>query len=147
MAVAEWKRSIEHVWCAWVWQYSHAQHRNELSRIRLSLIEQGSPRGKHVFVKWWRVWDKWVLIENLLTVQSLKWSDKIRWKEKNWLSLFGCSPLRLDVVPCGGTITHDPSLPTLVDGIYYCDIIDIITSMSQDQVSSKFHLTLFEEYW
>ena len=92
MAVAEWKRSMEHVWCACVWQHSHAQHRNELSGIRLSLIEQGSPWGKHVFVKWWRLWDKWVLIENLLMVWSLKWLDKIRWKEKNWLSLFECSP-------------------------------------------------------
>ena len=26
-----------------MWQHSHAQHRNELSRIRLSLIEQGLP--------------------------------------------------------------------------------------------------------
>ena len=42
-AVAEWKRSIEHVWCACVWQHSHAQHGNELSRIKLGLIEQGLP--------------------------------------------------------------------------------------------------------
>ena len=28
------------------------------------------------FVKMWRAWDKWVLIENLLMVQSLKWLDK-----------------------------------------------------------------------
>ena len=33
----------KHVRCACVWQHSHAQHRNELSRIRLSLIKQGSP--------------------------------------------------------------------------------------------------------
>ena len=26
-----------------VWQYSHAQHRNELSRIKLGLMKQGSP--------------------------------------------------------------------------------------------------------
>ena len=72
----------EHVWYACVWQHSHAQHGNELSRIRLSLIEQGSPWGKHVFMKMWRVWDKWALVESLLTVQSLQWLDKIRWKEK-----------------------------------------------------------------
>ena len=28
---------------ACVWQHSHAQHGNELSRIKLGLIEQGSP--------------------------------------------------------------------------------------------------------
>ena len=37
------KRSIEHVWCTCVWQHSHAQHGNELSRIKLDLIKQGSP--------------------------------------------------------------------------------------------------------
>ena len=92
----------KHVWCACVWQHSHAQHGNELSRIRLSLIEQGLPWGKHMFVKMWRVWDKWVLIENLLTVRSLKWSDKIRRKEKNWLSPLKCSPLGWDCNTSGG---------------------------------------------
>ena len=33
----------KHVCCTCVWQHSHAQHGNELSRIRLSLIEQGLP--------------------------------------------------------------------------------------------------------
>ena len=47
-------------------------------------------------MKWWRLWDKWALIENLLTVRSLKRSDKIRWKEKNWLSPFECSLLWWD---------------------------------------------------
>lgn len=43
---------------------------------------------------------------------------------------------------------HDPSIPTLtVDGIYHHNIIDIITFMFQDQVSSEFHLTPFEEFW
>jgi hypothetical protein len=43
---------------------------------------------------------------------------------------------------------HGPSVPTLiVDGIYHRDIIDIVTSMFQDQISSEFHLTPFEEYW
>ena len=32
-------------------KHSHAQHGDELLRIRLSLIEQGLPRGKHMFVK------------------------------------------------------------------------------------------------
>ena len=86
----------KHVWCACVWQHSHAQHRNELSRIRLSLIEQGLPWGKHVFMKMWRAWDKWVLVEKLLMVQSLKWLDKIRWKKENWLSPLKCSPLEWD---------------------------------------------------
>ena len=31
----------EHEEGACVWQHSHAQHRNELSRIKLGLIEQG----------------------------------------------------------------------------------------------------------
>ena len=44
----------------------------------------------------WRVWDKWVLVENLLMVQSLKWSDKIRWGVKNWLSLLNEWSLRWD---------------------------------------------------
>ena len=43
MAVAEWKRKHEHEGDACVWQHSHAQHRNELSRIKLDLIKQGSP--------------------------------------------------------------------------------------------------------
>ena len=34
MSVAEWKRSIEHVWCACVWQHSHAQHGNEGSKSK-----------------------------------------------------------------------------------------------------------------
>jgi hypothetical protein len=43
---------------------------------------------------------------------------------------------------------HEPSVPTLiVDGIYHRDIIDIVTSTFQDQISSEFHLTPFEEYW
>ena len=33
----------EHEVNACVWQHSHAQHRNELSRIWLGLIKQGSP--------------------------------------------------------------------------------------------------------
>ena len=33
----------EHEVSACVWQYSHAQHRNELSRIKLGLIKQGLP--------------------------------------------------------------------------------------------------------
>lgn len=42
----------------------------------------------------------------------------------------------------------DSSIPTLtVDGIYHHDIIDIVTSTFQDQVSSEFHLTPFEQYW
>ena len=34
-----------------------------------------------------------------------------------------------------------------VNGIYHRDIIDIVTSTFQDQVSLEFHLTPFEEYW
>ena len=33
----------EHEECTCVWQHSHAQHGNELSRIKLGLIKQGSP--------------------------------------------------------------------------------------------------------
>ena len=33
----------EHVVGACVWQHSHAQHRNELSRIKLDLMKQGLP--------------------------------------------------------------------------------------------------------
>ena len=33
----------KHVWCACVWQHSHALHGLELSRIRFSLIGQGLP--------------------------------------------------------------------------------------------------------
>ena len=58
MAVAQWKKKHKHGECTCVWQHSHAQHGNELSRIKLGLIEQGSPWGKHMFAKWWRVWDK-----------------------------------------------------------------------------------------
>ena len=34
-----------------VWQHSHAQHRNKLSRIKLDLMKQGLPLGKLMFVK------------------------------------------------------------------------------------------------
>ena len=33
----------EHEECACMWQHSHAQHRNELSRIKLGLMKQGLP--------------------------------------------------------------------------------------------------------
>ena len=33
----------EHEECTCVWQHSHAQHTNELSRIKLGLMKQGSP--------------------------------------------------------------------------------------------------------
>ena len=42
----------EHEVNACVWQHSHAQHGNELSRIKLGLMKQGLPQGKHVFVEW-----------------------------------------------------------------------------------------------
>ena len=41
----------EHEESACVWQHSHAQHRNELSRIKLGLMRHGLPWGKHGFVK------------------------------------------------------------------------------------------------
>ena len=37
----EGKHEHEEYTC--VWQHSHAQHRNELSRIKLGLMKQGSP--------------------------------------------------------------------------------------------------------
>ena len=43
MVVAEWKKKHVHEECACMWQHRHAQHGNELSRIRLGSIEQGLP--------------------------------------------------------------------------------------------------------
>ena len=44
----------------------------------------------------WKAWDKWVLVENLLTVQSLKQYDKIRWKGEKVTSSLKSSPLEWD---------------------------------------------------
>ena len=37
------EEKYEHEVNACVWQHSHAQHRNELSGIKLGLMKQGSP--------------------------------------------------------------------------------------------------------
>ena len=37
------EEKYEHEVNTCVWQHSHAQHGNELSRIKLGLIKQGSP--------------------------------------------------------------------------------------------------------
>ncbi|KIK75878.1 hypothetical protein PAXRUDRAFT_18604 [Paxillus rubicundulus Ve08.2h10] len=42
----------------------------------------------------------------------------------------------------------DPAIPVLtVDGVHHRDIIDIITSVFEDPISSTFHMTPFEQYW
>ena len=80
MVVAEWKKEHEHEECACVWQHSHAQHRNELSRIKLDFNKtRFTMRQTHVCKKGIRSVSS---LGNLLTVQSLKQSDKIKKREK-----------------------------------------------------------------
>ncbi|KAG9308733.1 hypothetical protein JVU11DRAFT_11521 [Chiua virens] len=42
----------------------------------------------------------------------------------------------------------DPKIPTLtVDGVYHCDIIDIIISIFKSEDTQSFHILPYEEYW
>lgn len=81
-------------------------------------------------------------IEKYLHDQSNPFNTNYGWRKSSVSILL---PHEGSLWPSG---EHDSSVPTLtIDGIYHQDIVDIITSTFQDQVSSKFHLTLFEEYW
>ena len=43
---------------------------------------------------------------------------------------------------------QDPAIPVLeVNGVYHCDLTNVITSILEDDVAMSFNMTPFEQYW
>ncbi|KAF8123642.1 hypothetical protein EV363DRAFT_1176204 [Boletus edulis] len=123
------------------WQYSGSNMKSagELNRLGFFILDPQFRPNAHAAFSHER---ERTLIERYLQTESNPFKATHGWRSSSVQILLPHEQTKW----AGGV--DDPSVPVLtVDGVHHRDIMDIITSVFEDEVSTTFHMTPFEEYW